>query len=81
MSRILVEQYLNELADLERVAGTRRETVVRRAFKSLLKGRGRSRDLTFVPKCEYITSAKERRCIERRERLWCRWFRRRGGGS
>lgn len=49
MSTLLVQQYLNELADLKRVSGDRRESVVREAFKSLLKGWGRTRDLVFVP--------------------------------
>ena len=35
MSTLLVQQYLNELADLKRVSGDRRESVVREAFKSL----------------------------------------------
>ena len=64
MSQILVQQYLNELSDLRRVSGTTRETVVREAFKSLLKGWGRSRDLIFVPEYEYITATKDRRQVD-----------------
>jgi hypothetical protein len=42
MSQILIQEYLNELSDLRRVSGTARESVVREAFKTLLKNWGRS---------------------------------------
>lgn len=64
MSTLLVQQYLNELADLKRVSGDRRESVVREAFKSLLKGWGRARDLVFVPEYEYTTPAKDCRYVD-----------------
>lgn len=64
MSQLLIQQYLNELSDLRRVSGTARESVVREAFKSLLKGWGRTRDLIFVPEYEYTTATKERRYID-----------------
>ncbi len=41
MSQLLIQQYLNQLAMLRKVSGTRRESVVREAFKDLLKGMGR----------------------------------------
>ena len=37
LSQGLIQQYLNELQDLRRVSGTSRESVVREAFKDLLK--------------------------------------------
>ncbi len=46
MSKVLIGQYLNELARLRQVSGTTRESVVREAFKDLLKGYARSHDLT-----------------------------------
>jgi hypothetical protein len=49
LSRILSQAYLNDLIDLRRVSGSTKESVVREAFKTLLKGWGRSRDLVFVP--------------------------------
>lgn len=49
VSQLLIQQYLNELSDLRRVSGSARESVVREAFKTLLKGWGRSQDLIFVP--------------------------------
>ena len=64
MSQLLIQQYLNELQDLRRVSGTHRESVVREAFKDLLKGWGRAHDLIFVPEYEIETPAKERRYVD-----------------
>lgn len=64
MSQLLIQQYLNELSDLRRASGTDRETVIREAFKSLLKNWGRSEDLIFVPEFLYETRARERRYID-----------------
>ena len=36
MSQVLIQQYLNQLRDLRKVAGTHRESVVREAFKVVL---------------------------------------------
>ena len=38
MSQVLIQQYLNPLRGLRKYAGTSRESVVREAFKDLLKG-------------------------------------------
>jgi len=64
MSQVLIQQYLNQLQDLKKVSGTHRESVVREAFKDLLKGWGRSRDLIFVPEYEIATPAKDRRYVD-----------------
>src|SRR6187401_3031871 len=64
MSQLLIGQYLNNLADLKKVSGTHRESVVREAFKDLLKGWARSRDLIFVPEYEIATPAKDRRYVD-----------------
>jgi hypothetical protein len=61
LSQLLIQQYLNELAKLRQVAGTHRESVVREAFKDLLKAWARSQDLTFVPEYQFETKTKERR--------------------
>jgi hypothetical protein len=37
MSQVLIQQYLNQLQDLRKVSGTHRESVVREAFKDLLR--------------------------------------------
>ncbi len=55
MSQLLIQQYLNQLATLRKVSGTDRESVVREAFKDLLKGSARSHDLVFIPEYEITT--------------------------
>ncbi len=64
MSRLLIQHYLAELSRLRQVGGTHRESVVREAIKDLLKGWVRSHDLTFVPKYEIESPAKERRYVD-----------------
>lgn len=64
MSQLLIQNYLNQLADLRKVSGTHRESVVREAFKDLLKGYARSHDLVFIPEYEIETPAKERRYVD-----------------
>lgn len=64
MSQILIQQYLNQLRDLRRVGGTYRETVVREAFKDLLKGWARQHDLIFVPEYQFVTPARDRRVVD-----------------
>jgi predicted helicase len=49
---------------LKRVAGTNRESVVREAFKDLLKAWGRSRGLDFVAEYKVETKTKERRYVD-----------------
>jgi predicted helicase len=60
VSQLLIQQYLNELQTLRRASGSTRESVVREAFKTLLKDWGRSRDLIFIPEYEYTTLQKTR---------------------
>lgn len=64
MSQLLIGQYLTQLAMLKKVSGTSRESVVREAFKDLLKGWGRSRDLVFVPEYEFESKTKERLYVD-----------------
>ena len=64
MSQLLIQQYLNQLATLKRVSGSTRESVVREAFKDLLKGWARQYDLTFVPEHEISAPTKERRYVD-----------------
>ncbi|MEO8927797.1 MAG: type ISP restriction/modification enzyme [Caulobacteraceae bacterium] len=64
MSQHLINAYLNELSRLRQVSGASRESVVREAFKDLLKAWGRSRDLQFIAEHEFITPAKDRRYID-----------------
>jgi predicted helicase len=64
LSQLLINQYFGDLDRLRRVSGASRESVVREAFKDLLKAWGRSRDLQFIPEHEFITPTKERRYID-----------------
>lgn len=64
MSQVLINRYLTELANLRKVSGTHRESVVREAFKDLLKSWGRSHDLTFIPEYEIESKTKERRYVD-----------------
>src|SRR6266478_1364389 len=64
MSQQLISRYLNELSDLRRVSGDVRESVVREAFKTLLKDWGRSKDLIFVPEYRFDTLTRERRYVD-----------------
>ena len=64
MSQQLIQAYLNHLHDLRKTSGTGRESVVREAFKDLLKAWGRSLDLVFVPEHEIASPARERRYVD-----------------
>src|SRR6266478_4344097 len=64
MSQVLIQKYLNQLRDLRRVSGTNRESVIREAFKDLLKDWARSHDLVFIPEYEIRTPAFERRVVD-----------------
>jgi predicted helicase len=64
MSQLLINHYLNDLATLKRVSGDKRESVVREAFKDLLKAWGKSQGLIFIPEHEFITTAKVRNYID-----------------
>lgn len=48
MSQLLSNQYLNQLSVIKKISGSNRETIVREAFKDLLKAWGRQADLTFI---------------------------------
>ena len=60
MSRHVINEYRSELDRLRTISGSQRESVLREAFKDLLKRWGRSLDLTFVPEHDLITAQKNR---------------------
>jgi len=64
MSQLLVQKYLNDLADLRKASGTNRESVVREALKTLLKDWGKSEGLLFIPEYEHKTALDERRYVD-----------------
>jgi len=60
MSQLLIQNYFNELDRIKAASGSHRESVVREAFKDLLKGWGRQQDLVFIAEHEHLTAAKNR---------------------
>lgn len=58
MSQILINDYLKQLDIIKKVSGSRRETIVREAFKDLLKAWGKQQNLTFLTECPLETAAK-----------------------
>ena len=61
---LLIGRYLSELAQLRQISGSRRESVLREAFKDLLKAWGRQHDLVFVPEYELDTATNDRRYVD-----------------
>ena len=55
MSKQLINEYRAELDRLRAISGSRRETVLREAFKDLLKRWGRAHDLQFVAEHDLLT--------------------------
>ncbi len=64
MSQTLINQYLNQLASQKKVSGSLRESVLREAFKDLLKAWGRQHDLTFISEYALDTLTKEKRYVD-----------------
>jgi predicted helicase len=64
LSQTLIGNYLSELDRLRQASGSRRESVLREAFKDLLKAWGRQHDLVFVPEYELDTATKDRRYVD-----------------
>lgn len=64
MSQLLIQQYLNQLSTLKKVSGSLRESVLREAFKDLLKSWGKSHDLVFIPEYKLDTATKETRFVD-----------------
>ena len=58
MSQILINDYLRQLDIIKKVSGSRRETIVREAFKDLLKAWGKQQDLTFIAEYGRKTATK-----------------------
>ncbi|HMS19264.1 type ISP restriction/modification enzyme [uncultured Sphingorhabdus sp.] len=60
MSRQLINEYRAELDRLRQISGSRRESVLREAFKDLLKRWGKSQDLIFAPEHDIVTPKDNR---------------------
>lgn len=57
MSQHLINEYRAELDRLRAVSGSRRESVLREAFKDLLKRWGKAHDLQFIAEHDIVTKA------------------------
>lgn len=60
VSRQIINEYRAELDRLRIASGSRRESVLREAFKDLLKHWGRSHDLQFIPEYDIVTPQRNR---------------------
>ena len=58
MSQLLINDYLRQLALIRQVSGSQRETIVREAFKDLLKAWGRQHGLVFLAEYPLRTAIK-----------------------
>ena len=58
MSQILIHDYLKQLDIIKKVSGSQRETIIREAFKDLLKSWGRQHDLVFLAEYPLKTATK-----------------------
>ncbi len=58
MSLILINEYLRQLDIIRRVSGSQRETIVREAFKDLLKNWGKQHNLIFLAEYPLKTATK-----------------------
>ena len=64
MSQVLINQYLAQLDVLKKVGGTHRESVVREAFKDLLKGWGKQHNLVFIAEYKLDSATKDTRFVD-----------------
>jgi hypothetical protein len=60
LSQQLINEYRAELDRLRAVSGSRRESVLREAFKDLLKRWGKTHDLQFIAEHDIVTKALNR---------------------
>jgi predicted helicase len=58
MSQLLINHYLKQLDVIRRASGSSRETIVREAFKDLLKAWGKQQDLVFLAEYPLKTATK-----------------------
>ncbi len=58
MSQLLINDYLKQLDLIKKISGSHRETIVREAFKDLLKNWGKQHDLIFLAEYPLKTATK-----------------------
>ncbi|MEO8124558.1 MAG: type ISP restriction/modification enzyme [Burkholderiales bacterium] len=64
MSQVFIGQYLAQLDRLKKIGGTHRESVLREAFKDLLKDWGKQHALIFIPEYRLDTATKDIRTVD-----------------
>ena len=58
MSQLLINDYLSQLDFIKKISGSQRETIVREAFKDLLKAWGKQQGLVFLAEYPLKTATK-----------------------
>ncbi|MEO7560528.1 MAG: hypothetical protein ABIT23_09775, partial [Nitrosospira sp.] len=58
MSQLFINDYLKQLDIIRKISGSARETIVREAFKDLLKNWGRQQNLVFLAEYPVKTATK-----------------------
>lgn len=58
MSQLLINDYLKQLDVIKKMSGSSRETIVREAFKDLLKAWGKQHGLVFLAEYPLKTATK-----------------------
>ncbi|WP_024537919.1 type ISP restriction/modification enzyme [Comamonas badia] len=58
MSQLLINDYLSQLELIKKISGSQRETIVREAFKDLLKAWGKQQGLVFLAEYPLKTATK-----------------------
>ncbi len=64
MSQLLINDYLKQLDLIKKVSGSHRETIVREAFKDLLKAWGRQHGLVFLAEYPLKTATKSNIAVD-----------------
>ena len=64
MSQLLINDYLKQLDIIKKVSGSQRETIVREAFKDLLKSWGKQHKLIFLAEYPLKTATKSNIAVD-----------------
>ena len=64
MSHLLINQYLAQLDVLKKIGGTHRESVIREAFKDLLKSWGKQHNLVFIAEYKLDSATRDTRFVD-----------------
>jgi hypothetical protein len=66
MSQLLINEYLKQLDVIQMASGSDRETIVREAFKDLLKNWGKQHGLVFLAEYPLKTATKANITVDAR---------------